>query len=100
MAEREFEFQIGDLLEVTVEFVNLAGAPADPTLIDFFIRDPSGNIASLDQEDATNPSVGEWKWLMPSAFDQPGTWRFRAAATQGVVAAVERTARVAPSLFS
>lgn len=95
----ESEYQIGDLLEITVEFTNLAGAPANPTLIDFFIRDPSGNITALDQSNATNPNTGEWKWLMPSAFDQRGTWRFRAAATEGVVAAVERTASVGASLF-
>ena len=93
------EYQIGDLLEVGVEFVDIDGQPADPALIDFFIRDPSGNITTLTQDDATNPAVGDWRWLMPSAFDQRGTWRFRAAATQGLITAVERSASVAKSLF-
>ena len=93
------EYQIGDLLEVTVEFTDLAGLPANPTLATLAIRDPSGNIATLDGTVATKPEVGTWKWLMPSAFDQAGTWRFRAAATQGVVSVVERTASVVKSLF-
>lgn len=99
MSHRGELYQIGDLLEVTVEFVDIDGVPANPSLINFFIRDPSGNVAELNEGHAINTAVGEWRWLMPTAFDQAGTWRFRAAATQGVVTAVERTVGVAKSLF-
>lgn len=99
MSHGDEQYQIGDLLEVRVDFVNIDGQPANPTLIDFFIRDPSGNVTALTQNDATNPAVGDWRWLMPSAFDQRGTWRFRAVATQGLITAVERTASVAKTLF-
>lgn len=93
------EYQIGDLLDVRVDFVNIAGQPANPTAIKFLIRDPSGNVLTLNQTNATNPNVGEWHWLMPAAFDQAGTWRFRAASTLGLIAAVEQTVAVAASLF-
>lgn len=93
------QYQIGQLLDVRVDFIDLDGQPANPATIDFYIRDPSGNVETLDESDATNPAVGEWHWLMPTPFDQPGTWRFRAAGTLGLITAVERTASVAPSLF-
>lgn len=93
------EYQIGDLLQITVEFTNIAGAPANPTLIDFLIRDPSGNVATLTQVDASNPATGTWVWMMPAAFNRAGTWRFRAVGKEGVVTAVERTASVGQSLF-
>jgi hypothetical protein len=93
-------YDIGDLVEITIYFKDQDGAPDDPTAITFTQRDPRGVEVVLDETDATNPAVGEWRWILPQAFDQPGIWRFRGEATDGLVTAVERSVKVNRSLFS
>jgi hypothetical protein len=100
MPDSEARFTIGTLVTVTVQFTNDAGLPADPSAITFLQRDPTGAVVTMDESDATNPAVGTWVWTASRPFDLPGTWRWRAVGTAGVVAAVERTASVAKSLFA
>jgi hypothetical protein len=99
MTTRDPTFDIGDLVEVVVKFVDVDGQPADPTSITFKQRSPDGTIVPLSETDASNPGVGEWRWLMPGPFDAAGTWHFRAEATNGLITAVEQSVRVRKSAF-
>lgn len=100
MSTREIAYDIGDLAEIVVHFTNISsGLPANPTAITFTQRNPAGAKIVLNESNATNPAVGEWHWLLPQPFNMAGVWRFRAAGTNGVIAAAEITARVNPSLF-
>lgn len=96
---RKASYSIGTLVTVTVNFTNAAGAPADPTGITFLERDPTGAVVARTHTSATNPAVGKWVWEASRAFDIPGTWRWRAVATAGLVTASEITAKVEPTLF-
>ena len=96
---REASYPIGTLVTVTVNFTNAAGQPADPTGITFLERDPAGAVVTRNETNATNPAVGTWVWPASRAFDIPGTWRWRAEATAGLVTATEISAKVDPTLF-
>jgi len=92
-------YDIGDLVRVVARFVNDAGAPEDPTSITFTVRDPRGNEASQSELQATNPTVGEFQWVMTQPFDESGVWWFRTVADGGVYAATERSVKVRKSVF-
>ena len=92
-------YDIGDQPTLVATFVDSAGVPADPTGITFKVMDPDGVVTTEDETDATNPATGTWHWTLPAAFDQDGNWKVRAAATAGLICAVETTIRVRDSFF-
>ena len=91
-------YDIGDRPTLIATFYDPDDNLADPTGITFTLVDPSGNAATGDENDATNPSVGVWKWPIPAAFDEDGWWTFRAEATSGLQTAAELQVEVRPSL--
>ena len=92
-------FDIGDQPTVVVTFKDAGGTLADPTAITFSVLAPAGTAVSEDQTNATNPSTGIWHWELPSAIDRAGKWQVRAAATLGLICAVEDSFHVRDSDF-
>jgi len=93
-------YDIGDRPVVVASFTDDEGAAADPSAITFSVKDPSNNVATGDQTDASNPSVGTWHWPLPTAVDEAGEWWVRVEATAGLQTAEELSFQVRPSEFA
>lgn len=92
-------YDIGDQPTVTARFTNIDGVPADPSAASFSIKAPDGTVTVLAEDAATNPTVGEWRWAVPAAFDAAGIWDFRVEATAGLQTAEETSVIVRASKF-
>lgn len=94
-------YNVGDMPTLKATFYDKAEPPAlaNPTTIEFKLKAPNGTVTTATQAAATNPSIGVWLWPIPAPFDAPGTWKFRAAGTGGVVTAEELVIKVAKSSF-
>jgi hypothetical protein len=92
-------YDIGDRPTLVATFYDINETLADPEAITFSLLAPDGTVTEGDETDATSPSVGVWHWQIPAAFDQPGWWAFRAAATAGLETAAETHIEVRPSSF-
>lgn len=94
-----YTFDIGDRPTLVTTFRNTAGTLTNPTAITFSVLSPSGSMATQTQASATNPSTGIWHWELPSTIDIAGRWQVRAAATSGLICAVEQSFNVRDSDF-
>lgn len=92
-------FDVGDRPTLVATFRNKTGDLNTPSSVMFSLMAPNGDIESRDETFATNPSTGVWEWEIPSPFDVPGTWRFRALATAGLQVAEEIEVVVRKSKF-
>jgi hypothetical protein len=93
-------YDIGDRPTIKAEFVNDDGEATDPTAITYQIKSPGGAVTVEDETDATNPTVGEWRWPIPQTFDASGTWYVRVEATAGIQTAEELTLEVGSTQFA
>lgn len=87
-------YTIGNYVRMSVEFRDLAGSYVDPTAVEFRVRAPSSTAVSVIA--GTRSETG--KYFADVLVDRSGSWAFRAVASGAVVAAVEQTFDVAPSL--
>ena len=92
-------YDIGDRPTIKAEFTDDDGTATDPSTIVYKMLEPDGTITTEADTDATNPAVGEWRWPLPKAFDQSGTWYIRIEATGGIQTAEELTLEVGLSQF-
>lgn len=87
-------YTIGNYVRMSVEFRDSAGAYVDPTAVEFRVRAPSSTAVSVIA--GTRSEMG--KYFADVLVDRSGAWVFRAVASGAVVAAVEQSFDVAPSL--
>jgi len=90
----QLDADIGDLVRITASFVDLAGAPSDPTSIAILARSPSEAEQSLS---VTKQSVGVY--YAEQSIDEENTWWFRAYGTGAIEAAAERSLHVRATSF-
>ena len=95
----ETVYDIGDQPTLVATFVDVDDVLTDPGAITVTVRDPAGTEVAETQAAASNPSVGVWRWPLPTPFDAAGFWYLRAEATSGIQTAGELTVRVRPSHF-
>jgi len=93
-------FDIGDQPTLVFTFTNEAGVLESPTAITFSQIAPDGTQINENQTNATQESTGIWSWTIPAPFDAPGTWKYRAAATAGLIVAEELSLKVRKSAFT
>ena len=78
------QYDVGDLVRISVKFRDLNGALADPTTVTGWYKDPSGN--------KTTPSVTQdatGSYHMDIDVDESGVWHYGFKGTGAVVAAGE-----------
>lgn len=92
-------FDIGDQPTFVWTFKNENGILTTPLAVTFSQRAPDGAIVNENLGNATEESTGVLSWQIPAPFNAPGTWKYRAAATSGVVVAEELTVKVRKSAF-
>lgn len=92
-------YTIGDQPVITFTFYTNDNELLSPTAIDFTVVDPAGAETAQTIGDANETSEGTFDWTLPSVLDSQGIWYARAAATSGLVAAVEVSFRVRASQF-
>jgi hypothetical protein len=86
-------FDVGDEVTIFADFVNAAGAPANPTDAKLQIEKPDGTeLTTIDDSVMANPSTGrlEYAYLIVAG----GEHRFRFSATGAFKIAREGTFRV------
>lgn len=66
------EYDIGDVVELSVTFTNDAGTPANPSAIELRILSPAGTVTTPTP---TNPSTGVYTYLLSPTV--PGWWAYR-----------------------
>lgn len=93
------DWDIGDRPIIVSTFTNRDEVLEDPTAIAFKVREPNGDITIQTMANATNISVGVWRWQLPKAFDAAGTWFVNVRATTGLNAAEEMMFKVNKSKF-
>lgn len=92
-------FDVGDQPTLIWSFTDEAGVPTSPTTIDFSQKAPDKTVVVEAIADATETSTGVFSWQIPAPFDAPGTWKYRAAGTSGLIVAEELTLKVRKSAF-
>lgn len=85
-------YDVGDEIEVTANFTNLAGTPANPTTVTLRVLTPAG-VASTVAASNTG-TVGQYRGVI--SITEAGTWRYRFAGTGAVTAAEEGAFVVRP----
>jgi len=102
-------FDIGDEVQVTATFTNLAGVLTNPTALTFQVENPANPDASVVaaetpytqvSPEVANPSTGLWTLTFTIAVNAPGRWYVRARGTTGVKAADEDWFDVRRSVFT
>ena len=88
-------YTIGNYVRLTVEFRDAAGTLVDPTSVECRVRAPAPAPVTLTPQ-AARSSLGTY--IAEVLVDRCGIWAFRAVASGAVVAAVEGTFEVAPSV--
>ena len=92
-------FDIGDQPTFVWTFRDEENVLTSPLVVQFSQRAPDGTIVTENLGDATEESPGVLSWQIPAPFNASGTWKYRAAATSGVVVAEELTVKVRKSAF-
>jgi hypothetical protein len=95
-------FDIGDQVEVTATFTNLAGALTNPSTLAWQVIQPDGTTTAYTQAstEVANPSTGVWTLTFVITANDPGRWHVRARGTAGVKAADEDWFDVRRSAFT
>ena len=83
-------YDVGDLVRVSLPFTDAIGAAADPTTVRGRFRDPSGAVTTYlfgTDSELVKDSTGNYHFeLSPTAS---GEWRYRGEGTGAVQAAAE-----------
>lgn len=82
---------IGSRPTVTFTFVDIDGAPADPTAIAMTVMDPDGTQVDYDISDFTNPATGTWVFQFAAPLTEVGDWWVYAVASGGGADAAAET---------
>lgn len=90
---------VGQRVRVECQF-RLRGVPTNPTIVQAFIRTPSGSISSLTYPDPNFVNIDIGKYEIYQVVDEPGTWYFRAEGLGAADAVDETPLIVEPSVFS
>lgn len=85
-------YDIGDTLELSADFTDLDGDPADPAVVELSVKAPDGTVEVIEQGDLTNDEVGTWSYLYSP--DQTGLYWYRFVGEGNVDAAEEKVFRV------
>lgn len=85
---------IGDLVELSAAFTNLAGDPTDPTAVTLSIKAADGTVTTPTP---THGATGAYTYLLP--ITASGVLSYRFAGTGAVVAAEEAKVFVRASAF-
>lgn len=94
-------YDVGDQIELSVVFTTAEGAAADPTVVTVQIKDPAGNVTTLEYGESEQVERDETGvYLLDLVADQPGVWAYRWAGTGALTAAAEGTFNVRRSAFS
>lgn len=88
---------IGQTVELSAAFTNLAGTPTDPTAVTLAIRDPTGALVT-PAPTPTHGATGAYTYNL--SVTMAGVWRYRFAGTGAVVAAEEAKVFARSSSFS
>lgn len=82
MATTYGEYDIGDLVSVTVEFRNTSAVLIDPTGVTFAVRSPAGVVTNYTygvDAQLVKDAVGKYRVDVNATL--VGTWRYRWAST-------------------
>jgi hypothetical protein len=95
-------FDIGDQVQVTATFTNLAGALANPTTLTWQVLQPGGTSTTYTEvsPEVANTSTGIWTLTFVITANDPGRWHVRSRGTAGVKAADEDWLDVRRSAFT
>ena len=93
-------FDIGDQPTFVWTFRDENDVLTTPLAVTFSQRAPDGTVVIENFGNATEESTGVLSWQIPAPFTAPGTWKYRVAATSGVVVAEELTVKVRKSAFA
>jgi len=94
------EYDVGDLVRVSLSFTNSSQAAADPTTVRGKLRDPSGNVTTyVYGTDAQLVKDATGAYHFDVAVDEAGDWRYRGEGEGAVVAAGESRFHARESAF-
>jgi hypothetical protein len=93
-------FDIGDQPTFVWTFRDENDVLTTPLAVTFSQIAPDGTRTDENLGNATEESVGVLSWQIPAPFNAAGTWKYRVAATSGVVVAEELTVKVRKSAFA
>lgn len=88
-------YTIGNSIRVSIDFRDPAGVYVDPTAVEVRIRKPAPSAETAVLA-AVRDDLG--RFHADVLVDRAGIWAYRAVASGAVVAAVEGTFEVAPSV--
>ena len=84
------EYDVGDLVRVTLQFTDSSSQPADPSTVRGKLRDPAGQTTTYvfgTDPELIQDSSGTYHFDIDVAT--PGEWRYRGEGTGAVQAASE-----------
>lgn len=89
------EFDIGDVVTLTVQWADKDGIALNPTAVTLIVRDPTGTNVT-HASGFSNASLGNYE-IDIGPVSLPGRWHYRWEAAGALVAAEEGSFRVARS---
>lgn len=96
-----YDYEIGDVVALTAEFTDAAGAYVDPTTVTFYVRPPGGaeiSKAYPADGEVVRTGQGRFRFLHEPALG--GTFKYRSKGAGAVKAAAIGSFTVAPQEFS
>lgn len=91
---------IGQTVELSAAFTNLAGVPKDPTAVTLQIKDPTGTVVTPAPTPTHDGAADSGLYHYDLPITASGVWRYRFAGTGAVVAAEEAKVFARSSSFS
>lgn len=88
---------VGDLIELTVQFVPPRGSTAVCTAAHMIVKSPSGVITDVAGEELS-PNL--WHFQAAARINEHGRWIVRINANAGIIDSIEFPLDIAPSHFS
>ena len=79
-------YEVGEVVRVTL-VITVSGVATDPTDLNLYIKDPSGNISSVTKSSLSKDDTGTYYYDIPS--DESGVWRCRWEGTGTAAGAAE-----------
>jgi hypothetical protein len=94
------EYDIGDLVRVSLSFTNSSQSAADPSTVRGRFRDPSGNVTTyLFGTDSQLVKDATGAYHFDVTIDEAGDWRYRGEGEGAIVAAAEGRFHARESAF-
>lgn len=76
-------YDIDTLMQLSVTFIDLSGAPVDPTVVNLFLLDPNGNSTELTGGAIAHDGTGLFHYQMtpqanvPAGESSVGVWTYK-----------------------